>query len=40
MFDYVAGLALLAIAAVLGYAAGKQAGLDEAGSRRYWREKR
>jgi hypothetical protein len=40
MFDCLTGLALLAIAAAIGYAVGKQAGLEEAGRRRPWQESR
>jgi hypothetical protein len=40
MFDCLTGLALLAIAAAIGYAVGKQAGLEEASRRRPWQENR
>ena len=39
MFDCLTGLALLAITAAIGYAVGKQAGLDEAGKRN-WQNRR
>lgn len=40
MFDFMAGVALLAVAAFIGYAAGKRAGLEEAARSRKWQNRR
>ncbi len=39
MFDLLAGVALLVCAAAVGYAIGKQAGLEEAARSRNWQKR-